>query len=312
MLRKIKTAPLAALLAITLTACTTPQEQPASDAAAEVLNAYFVDEIVAAERTFAADGYASGVKLSFLKWSAPDAVMLSPGPVNAHQTLARAPDQPADYAGPRLIWWPLYAGAAISGDLGFTTGPYAYDDDRRGYYFTVWRREADGGWKWVFDAGVGADASTAPAPGGAVAVMKPASRTKTAPTASGPKALEKVIDVEATLAAAARTDATGALAPYLAKDSRVHSAGAVPATTPDAIPAALAARPDALAFTQLGGGASDAGDMVWTYGVGRWRESGAEREGYYARIWRNQTDGWRIAFDEFIPVPGAPGEPASE
>ncbi|MCA8887736.1 MAG: hypothetical protein R3C40_03640 [Parvularculaceae bacterium] len=287
--------------------------QAGADSAAQAsLNERYVEEIVAAERAFAAEGYENGVKSSFLKWSAADAVMLSPGPVNAHEALAGAPDRPADAAGPHLVWWPLYAGAARSGDLGFTTGPYAFDEDRRGYYFTVWRREADSAWKWVFDAGVGADATAAPVQGTPVSVMKQAGRAEAMPSPHGPRPLEQVIELESALADTARSDAAGAYAPYLAADSRFHSARTPPAVSPDTIPEALAARPPVIAFAHIGGGASAAGDIVWTYGVGRWAESGAEREGYYARIWRNGAEGWRIAFDEFIPIRQSASDQPSE
>lgn len=77
--------------------------------------------VVAAERAFAADGYALGIKASFLKHSAPDALVIQPEPVNAHKSLAESPDGKPD--DPKLEGWPLWAGMAKSGDLGFTTVP---------------------------------------------------------------------------------------------------------------------------------------------------------------------------------------------
>ena len=84
--------------------------------------------VVAAERAFAADGLAMGIKASFLKHSAPDAIVFAPGPVKAHDLYAKRPDQ----KGPPLVWWPLWAGIARSGDLGFTTGPATYDGRESG------------------------------------------------------------------------------------------------------------------------------------------------------------------------------------
>ena len=98
--------------------------------------------VVAAERAFAADGLELGVQASFLKHSAPEGIVLQPEPQLAKAVFA-AP-QPK---GPPLVWWPLWAGIARSGDLGFTTGPYSFDGQPRAWYFTVWARQADGGWK---------------------------------------------------------------------------------------------------------------------------------------------------------------------
>ena len=64
-----------------------------------------------------------------------------------------------------LDWWPNFAGVARSGDLGFTTGPATINGGKPGiFYFTVWARQPDGGWKWVFDGGVDADGAAAPGP----------------------------------------------------------------------------------------------------------------------------------------------------
>ena len=106
--------------------------------------------VVAAERAFAADGLALGVRDAFLKHSAPEAIVFQPDVQKVHELF---PKQDPDKGGPPLVWWPLWAGIARSGDLGFTTGPYSYDGQLRGYYFTVWKKQADGGWKWVYDGG---------------------------------------------------------------------------------------------------------------------------------------------------------------
>ena len=64
--------------------------------------------VVAAERAFAADGLAHGIKRSFLAHSAPDAILFAPDPVNARELYADRPDKPH----PPLVWWPLWAGIA--------------------------------------------------------------------------------------------------------------------------------------------------------------------------------------------------------
>lgn len=262
------------------------------------------EEIVVAERAFAADGYARGVKASFLDHSSDDAIIFAPGPVNAHETLKASPDE--NLAEPRkhLVWWPLYAGISKSGDLGFTTGPYAIDEDRRGHYFTIWKKEASGAWKWVLDAGVGADASAEAAQGSPVAFM-PTSR---AGSASPDEAFRDVGVIEGEIAARAEENLLSAYEAFLDDDSRLHSDGSPPAKSREGRGAVFAVRPPALKFAQLGGGASAAGDFVWTYGEGRWSEEGGEKLGHYVRVWRKRRAGWRIVFDEFLPPPEAPAE----
>lgn len=254
--------------------------------------------VVAAERAFAAEGYETGVKASFTKYAAPDAIMFAPGPVNVHDLFAAQPDAPQDASSPHLVWWPVWAGIAKSGDLGFTTGPYGLDDTRAGYYFTVWQKQADGSWKWVIDAGVDADPAGA-VPQGTVVGYLPVAEDVAAP---GGDALAEVQAIEAAMAA---DDLTS----YLAPEARLHTVGVPPATEAADWAAALAARPAELSLLPQGGGASEAGDMVWT-----WSEAlcarGAQTCGYGVRVWQMRDDGWRIVFDELVPR--APPEQAGE
>jgi len=256
-------------------------------------------EIVAAERAFAADGFERGVKASFLAFSAADAIVFAPAPENAQAAFGAAPDPDPENPRPPLVWWPLYAGISKSGDLGFTTGPYAVGDERRGHYFTIWKKQIDGSWKWVLDAGVGADASAEAAQGSPVAFLE----TSRSGSASPEAAMGEVAAIERLIAVAAASDVSSAYEPYLDADSRLHSDGPPPAKEKSAHAAALAARPGRLDMAPLGGGASAAGDLVWTYGKARAPD--AAGTGYYVRLWQRRENGWRIAFDEFLPPPPA-------
>ena len=61
----------------------------------------------------------------------------------------------------RLTWQPTMAFASAAGDLGYTLGswqsrhynPAGDAAIATGKYVTIWRRQADGGWKVVFDGG---------------------------------------------------------------------------------------------------------------------------------------------------------------
>ena len=107
--------------------------------------------VVAAERAFAADGAKRGWAAAFRSYAAPEAIMLSPDPINAHESLAKVEGDGET----TLDWRPAYAGISRSGDFGFTTGPFLIRglEGVVGHYFTVWRLQSDGTWKWIFDAG---------------------------------------------------------------------------------------------------------------------------------------------------------------
>ena len=62
---------------------------------------------------------------------------------------------------PTLKWEPLKAEVAVSGDLGYTFGRYQRisidslnnESSRYGTYVSVWKKQEDGSWKFVIDAG---------------------------------------------------------------------------------------------------------------------------------------------------------------
>ncbi len=250
--------------------------------------------VVAAERAFAADGLALGVQASFLKHAAPDGIIFAPEPVLAHAAFGQPRPK-----GPPLVWWPLWAGISRSGDLGFTTGPYTFDGKPGGYYFTVWARQPDGSWKWLFDGGPPSDQTGAPPAGSPVTYARRAARS----AGSSAKAMDQVVKAERALHDAARTDAKAAVLAVIADDGRVVGSKAKPPTSRPEIEAELATRPTSVAFAPLGGQASAAGDLAWTYGVARWTTDGGDHRGHYVRIWRNDAAGWRLLFDELLPAP---------
>jgi ketosteroid isomerase-like protein len=250
--------------------------------------------VVAAERAFAADGLALGVRDSFLKHSAPEGIVLAPEPILAKAAFAA----PAP-GGPPLVWWPLWAGIARSGDLGFTTGPYSVGGKLRAYYFTVWARQADGGWKWLFDGGPPSDPAGAAPQGSEVAHARLSARQAGSPG----KAMAQVSAAERALHAAARTDAPAAFLAAVADDGRLAGSKAPPPRTRAELEAEAATRARSIAFSPLGGQASSAGDLAWTYGLAQWTADGKPARGHYVRIWRNDKAGWRLLFDELLPAP---------
>lgn len=61
----------------------------------------------------------------------------------------------------QLSWKPLFAYVSSAGDLGYTLGKhtsilFTTDDKkaiRTGYYLTIWKKQPDGTWRFVFDMG---------------------------------------------------------------------------------------------------------------------------------------------------------------
>lgn len=251
--------------------------------------------VVAAERAFAADGLAMGVQGSFLKHSAPEGIVLAPDP-----TLAKAAFGTPAPKGPDLVWWPLWAGIALSADLGFTTGPYTLGGKPAAWYFTVWAKQPDGSWKWLFDGGPPSDTAGAAPKDSPVAYARLAAKQAGSPA----RAMTEVSRAEGALAAAARKDVKGAYLAHIATDARVVGSKAKPPADRAALEVELDTRPQVILFSPLGGSASSAGDLAWTYGNAHWTTAeGQGRRGHYVRIWRNDAEGWRLLYDQLLAVP---------
>jgi hypothetical protein len=106
------------------------------------------------------------------------------------------------------------------------------------------------------------------------------------------------------LHAAARTVVRAAFLAAVADDGRIVGSKAAPPATRAELETELATRPASIAYARLGGQASSAGDLAWTYGVAQWSaQDGQARRGHYVRIWRNDKAGWRLLFDELLPAP---------
>lgn len=98
---------------------------------------------------------------AFADWFAPDGVTLGNGesPVVGKVAIAKSTTwSPKKY---QLTWTPTDAAMGPSGDMGYTWGHYeGHSKDANGNpvttsgrYITIWRKQPDGSWKVVLDAG---------------------------------------------------------------------------------------------------------------------------------------------------------------
>ena len=246
------------------------------------------DPVIGAERAFAARHQEVSVKEAFLEFSAADGVALSPdGARNVKDDLATWPDH--DNKG-FIAWWPTLAGIAQSGDLGFTTGPASYGGGRAySDYFTIWKKQPDGSWKWLIDLGTGQgraaaeptlDVTTVPV--SSVAAMK---------ADQAWKQLQKAED---------RLIKEGASKAY-APEVRLLGYRPDPVDGFDQANAILAARSSDFTMERSGGGVSSAGDLGYTYGFARWTDAGAAKRGPYLRVWQRRSDGWKVLAENVTP-----------
>lgn len=275
-----------------------------------------VASLVEAERAFSRASESQGTRAAFLEFLARDAVVFRPAPVAGRPVYERMPaGDPAV-----LTWAPEAAEVAASGELGYTTGPYAVRPSREaapssfGRYVSVWAREPDGTWKVLIDAGVRHD------PPPAAAAAPPEVASPAGPPGLPPLSPEALRDEEYAFGRragafeeeAARRGTRKALADFADDDVRVLRPGRLPAV---GLAAAKALLPADEGKAPRGGrypksrqtsykvGLSWSGDLAWSYGTVL--DEASPREGTaYLRLWRRVPPGpWRICLDLALPVP---------
>ncbi len=114
-------------------------------------------EMMEADRAFSKLSETEGMDVAFLAYAADDAVLLREKvpPIKGMEALKKRMEPLAGKKIP-LKWEPDFARASASGDLGYTYGHWSLTLDGKtqtGHYVTIWKRQADGRWKWVFDTG---------------------------------------------------------------------------------------------------------------------------------------------------------------
>ena len=97
-----------------------------------------------------------GMKKAFLEYIEADGVLLQPNsmPIKG----ADAIDFISSFNDSSVIltWQPVGGDVGASADLGYTYGVFSMqtgDSARRGTYVTIWKKQANGRWKFVLDSG---------------------------------------------------------------------------------------------------------------------------------------------------------------
>jgi ketosteroid isomerase-like protein len=269
-----------------------------------------LESLVAAERAFAADSVARGIRASFLSAFAEDGINFDPRPQHTRAELLKEPE-PETPSPLQLDWHPVWADVSSAGDLGYTTGPYvlrhlgtAHTPPGHGYYFSIWKKQADGSWKVILDTGI-----RTPAPAeGQETEYRPAPRAGRPVTALSPHRRSAGDDLrarEANLDSSLRKSGGVALADFASLQIRFLRDGAFPYVGKDALRPVLTGTPAPETIDLLGDGMAASGDLGYTWG----RETFASgTTGYFVRLWRlDEDDVLRITVDWANSIPKEEG-----
>jgi len=116
-------------------------------------------EVLETEHAFAEMATEKGIAEAFVFFAADNAVLLRNDIIIEGKESIKNLFEGSPEEGVSLVWEPDYIDVSSSGDLAYTYGKYTYsvrdstgnDVSATGIFHTVWKRQEDGSWKYVWD-----------------------------------------------------------------------------------------------------------------------------------------------------------------
>ena len=101
-----------------------------------------------------------GLKEAFVAFAAEGAVInRNDSIISGRMGISQYMDRPSTLKDIQLVWAPDYIDVSEAGDMAWTWGHYTFSASdssgnpvsSKGIFHTVWKRQADGTWKYVYD-----------------------------------------------------------------------------------------------------------------------------------------------------------------
>jgi len=267
-----------------------------------------LQDMVKTEQAFSKTAEDKNTRDAFMEFIADDGLLFRPGAVNGKKWMLEHPVPPSDKK-PLLAWQPAFAGMAAAGDLGFTTGPWEFKNDIKdeqpsgyGHFVTMWKKQANGAWRFVLDLGI-----SHPQSGGPQKLWQP--------PVVATKATHKSVDVASTkeslmLRDKAFSDAgvsqglVKAFLEFASPDVRLYRSDHLPYVGRTAAEQALTTAKGNFVWIPIGSDVSQSGDLGYTHGTYEVTDATKTviERGSYVRIWKDEG-GWKVIMDVTSPLP---------
>lgn len=117
------------------------------------------DEIIKTEKDFADLVLKEGIGKAFLAFAADDAVINRAGKIHKGKKEILEYFDSQQFTNVKLEWKPDFVDVSSSGDMAYTFGKYTFSAtsekgepiEAKGIFHTVWKRQSDNNWKYVWD-----------------------------------------------------------------------------------------------------------------------------------------------------------------
>ncbi len=239
-----------------------------------------IEGLIQAEKNFAAYSVAHSTKEAFLQFIDSSSIMFDNGkPVKAIEFWNKKEKNQGV-----LNWWPQYAEISASGDFGYTTGPWTFQQTKndtivaRGQYTTVWHINGNGEWKFLVDLGV----NNTP-------VVTDTTLDRLNYRKLKRSSEKSMLIAEKELICQSKDSAIAGYSKKMWGMSILNRNGMLLQTgrwKPETF------KPN-IQYTINGSGISSTGDLGYVYGT-TVIDSKIDN---YLRIWKNEKDGWKIAVE---------------
>ena len=141
-----------AIICLTFVAC-----QPKKDVAVDLENTK--NEILKIEKDFEKMAAEKGIKEAFLFYAAENVALNRFNLVYKGKKQAELYFDYVKIDDAKLNWTPDFVDVSSSGDMAYTYGKYTFsmkdstgkEVEKKGIFHTVWKKQADGNWKFVWD-----------------------------------------------------------------------------------------------------------------------------------------------------------------
>lgn len=246
-----------------------------------------IDGLINAEKSFAAYSVAHSTKEAFLRYLDSTGIIFDNGkPVNGIEAWNKREKRPGV-----LNWGPQFAEISASGDFGYTTGPWTFQNSSndtivaRGQYTTVWHIDKNGEWKFLVDLGVGGT------PANSIGEVKKINAAKTTNVA-----IEHVSSfglAENDFIRLSSKDKVNAYKKYLSIESIINRNGSLSAFTLTNQIKLIELTPASIQYKMDGIQLAGKEDLGYVYGTTIING----KTDNYLRIWRREPHGWKIALE---------------
>jgi ketosteroid isomerase-like protein len=248
-----------------------------------------VEEVIQAEKDFAAYARVNNTRDAFLNFLDSNAVIFNKGQtLNAKKVFSGGKPSTS-----KLLWQPAFAGIALSGDVGFTTGPFEIRTSltdtvsSAGAYSTIWHKMPDGQWKFLVDLGI--EQGQLPMQFENIHKVPPGN-----PSNYYKKSEAKMLD--SLFIVAYKRDARKAFIDNLHDQACINMKGTILQQGKENWAAIIKGIPTKLEMQPIDAGTSKAGDLIWVYGSVKYEGKNEN----YLRVWQNTVKGFKIVLQTLI------------